>query len=614
MISGQFNDHKESMSFQLKKRKYGWRDLFRIPFSCEPICALGLMSQKSLTAAVNVFWVLAEAAFIDTALACAVGKAGVMDSVPWLISMLLIIFWKRMGWNLGMIPSEKLRISMECQMAVEIAGKRAKIKYSHIEDNRAWELCRRVSQEMKTNITNIMSQVCDFLLPMIRILGVLLIIFAQSPMLGVGMLFVMLPLMIVSVKSGRQTYNAFQKASANERRAEYLQEVMTGRDAADERSLYAYTEYVNGQWKVQREAYRRTQLHAISAKELRQSGSGLVTNLISTVIVLAFAWELYRGRMGIGIFIALSKAVYDIINLMYSELGRTIVKITRSLSFLRDLTEFANLPETEGVNDLPAEKRQEFYRLEFRNVSFRYPGSEQYILKDMNLTLEAGHHYAFVGENGAGKTTITKLLTGLYDEYEGSILLNGKEIREYIPSELKAMYSNVYQDFARYQDTVENNIELGDIRSMGTPEAHRRMEEYIRELGVYEELAGLPEGFATPLGKLVDGSVDLSGGQWQRVAIARGLMNPAPLQILDEPTAALDPVSESRLYEELGRISRGRTTVFISHRLGSTKLADHIFVLKDGRVCEEGTHEELMENKGLYARMYDSQKSWYSDL
>lgn len=217
-------------------------------------------------------------------------------------------------------------------------------------------------------------------------------------------------------KSGRQTYSAFQKAGVNERRAEYLQEVMTGRDAADERSLYAYTEYVNGQWKVQREAYRKTQLSAVSAKELHHAGSGVVTNLISTVIVLAFAWELYRGRMGIGIFIALSKAVYDIIHLMYSELGRSVVKITRSLSFLRDLTEFANLPETEGVNDLPAEYRQEFNRLEFRNVSFRYPGSGQYILKDMNLILDAGHHYAFVGENGAGKTTVTKLLTGLYDE------------------------------------------------------------------------------------------------------------------------------------------------------------------------------------------------------
>lgn len=192
-------------------------------------------------------------------------------------------------------------------------------------------------------------------------------------------------------------------------------------------------------------------------------------------------------------------------------------------------------------------------------------------------------------------------------------MLNGRELKSYKQAQLKAMYSNVYQDFARYQDTIENNILLGDIRNMDTAEAGERMEKHIAALGVYEELSALPKGFKTPLGKLEDGSVDLSGGQWQKVVMARSLMNPAPVQILDEPTAALDPVSESELYEELGRISKGKTTIFISHRLGSTMLADQIFVLKDGGICECGTHQELMETDGLYRQMYDSQKSWYSD-
>ena len=348
-------------------------------------------------------------------------------------------------------------------------------------------------------------------------------------------------------------------------------------------------------------------------QELRKSGSGIMTNCISTVIVLVLAWELFCGRLGIGIFIALSKAIYDIINLMYNELGYSIANISRSVAFYQELTEFANLPEAEGVNDLPVEEKQEFKSLEFKNVSFRYPGGEQYIIKNMNMVIKAGQHYAFVGENGAGKTTITKLMTGLYEDYEGSILLNGKELREYEAAQLKAMYSNVYQDFARYQDTVENNILLGDIHSMNSAEAKQRMEKYTRALGIYEELAELPEGFSTPLGKLADKSVDLSGGQWQRVIMARSMMSPAGLQILDEPTAALDPISESKLYEEFGRISNGKTTIFISHRLGSTKLADCIFVLKDGNVCEAGTHEELMTQNGLYAQMYDSQKSWYME-
>jgi len=599
------------MSFQLKQKNYGWRDLVGIPFACNPGCTLALLGQKVLTGVVNVLWIPVEAAFLNTAIACAEGRAGMNSAYPLLAAMLLIIFWKRMGWNLGRLPNGRLRTDIEYQTRLEVTKKRARLKYSLIEDSRTWELCQRVGKEMSRNVAGILSTVCDFMLAMIRIVGVLIIIFVESPVLGFIMLVVTMPLVFVSVKSGQGIYRAFRKASENERRGEYLQTVLTGRDSMEERTLYAYTDYVNRKWNLQREEYRRTSVRAEAMQELRKAGSGVVTNLISTVIVLLLAVELCNGRLGIGIFIALSKAIYDIINLMYNELGYSIAGISRSMAFFKDLTEFANLEETVGTGDLPVAERQKFVSLEFRNVSFHYPGSEQYILKNLNMILHEGHHYAFVGENGAGKTTIIKLMAGLYEEYEGSILLNGKELREYAPSELKAMYSNVYQDFARYQDTVENNIELGDIRSMGTAEAGKRAEEQARRLGVYGELAALPKSFQTPLGKIVDGSVDLSGGQWQRVAFARSLMNPAPLQILDEPTAALDPISESKVYEELGKISGGRTTIFISHRLGSTKLADTIFVLKDGAVCETGSHEELMKKSELYARMYDSQKSWY---
>ena len=598
------------MSFRLKKN-YDWIDLEGIPFSCNPRCTLALIGQKTLTGVVNVLWIPVEAALLNTAIACAEGRTGINSAYPLLVAMLLIIFWKRMGWNLGRLPNGKLRTDIEYQTRLKVTQKRAKLKYSLIEDSNTWELCQRISKEMSRNVVGILTQVCDFMLAMIRIIGVLIIIFAESPVLGGIMLVMTTPLVLVSIKSGQGIYKAFKKASENERRSEYLQLVLTGRDSLEERTLYSYTDYVNQKWNLQREKYRRTFVRAEAMQELRKAGSGVVVNLISTVIVFFLALELRNGRLNVGIFIALSKAIYDMINLMYNELGYSIAGISRSMAFFKDLTMFANLEEVAGAEDLPVIEQQTFRNLEFRDVSFRYPGNEHYILKHLNMTIEKGFHYAFVGENGAGKTTIIKLMLGLYEEYEGSILLNGKELREYAPAELKAMYTNVYQDFARYQDTVGNNIELGDIRSMGTAEAGERAEEKARKLGIYEEVKALPQGFQTPLGKIVDGGVELSGGQWQRIAFARSLMNPAPLQILDEPTAALDPISESRLYEELGKISGGRTTLFISHRLGSTKLADIIFVLKDGAVYETGSHKELMERSGLYAQMYENQKDWY---
>jgi len=210
-----------------------------------------------------------------------------------------------------------------------------------------------------------------------------------------------------------------------------------------------------------------------------------------------------------------------------------------------------------------------------------------------------------VGVNGAGKTTLTKLLTGLYGQYEGEILLNGRDLRSYSQSELKSLYSLAYQDFARYF------VSLKDTIALGWPDREARLDATIHQVGLDDAVTELPKGANTPLGKILDEGTDISGGQWQRVAIARALVSPAPVRILDEPTAALDPISESDIYHEFKRMSQGVTTLFISHRLGSTLLADRIFVIGEGRVLEQGDHEELMALHGLYAEMYEAQRSWY---
>jgi len=278
-----------------------------------------------------------------------------------------------------------------------------------------------------------------------------------------------------------------------------------------------------------------------------------------------------------------------------------------------ELTTENRIQRSEGIPKLK--------ELEFRHVTFRYPGSDVDILKDFSMKLENGRHYAVVGENGAGKTTLIKLLTGLYREYEGEILYNGMEMRTFPREEWFRIFSCVFQDFARYYLSVEENICLGigdmDFEETESPKRKQerisRMESAAKQLDIHTYISDLKYGYKTRLGKLDEDSVDLSGGQWQRVAMARALMNDAPLLLLDEPTAALDPISESRLYEEFGEISRNRTTIFISHRLGSIKLSDHIFLLKDGCVREQGSHEELMKLQGIYADMYETQQSWYSE-
>ncbi|EGT0694222.1 ABC transporter ATP-binding protein, partial [Clostridium perfringens] len=217
-----------------------------------------------------------------------------------------------------------------------------------------------------------------------------------------------------------------------------------------------------------------------------------------------------------------------------------------------------------------------------------------------------------VGANGSGKTTITKLLTGLYDNFEGDILINNKSIKDYSFSDLKGLTSVVYQDFSKYSISIKDNVAVGNINKIDDINFSDKIADALEIIQLKDKVDSLKDGIKTELGKLKESSIDLSGGQWQRIAMARSIVSDSELVILDEPTAALDPVSESNVYENFEQISKDRTTIFISHRLGSTKLANEILVLQDGKLAEVGSHEYLINKKGIYADMYESQKEWYA--
>lgn len=239
---------------------------------------------------------------------------------------------------------------------------------------------------------------------------------------------------------------------------------------------------------------------------------------------------------------------------------------------------------------------------------FSYPGTEVEILKNVSFRLETGKHYAFVGANGAGKSTIIKLLTGLYDNYNGEIFINDRELRTYLNEEVKGMFSVVYQDFVRHEFTVRENISIGDMTIKADEDL---IQKTIDSTELKKTIEELPKGLDTNIGKIHGDGVDFSGGQWQRLALARAIFSKAPVRILDEPTAALDPISESRIYELFGGISHSALTIFISRRMASTKIADEIIVLNNGSVEEKGDFQSLMEKKGLYYEMFEEQRGWY---
>jgi ATP-binding cassette, subfamily B, bacterial len=362
----------------------------------------------------------------------------------------------------------------------------------------------------------------------------------------------------------------------------------------------------------------RTSFHAALGVRLRarwrwyvKAYAGNLTNqAIWVLLMLALLPALLTGAVSIGLFIALTQA-FTRFDIVWGFMD-TVNGIAADAEFFKDLTAFLALPEENNAHagaadappaGAPVTPPAAPARIELRDVRFRYPDTERYVLDGLSLTLEAGKRYALVGANGCGKTTVTRLLTALYPPEAGGIWVNGRNLPQIPPTELRSLISVVYQDFARYSVSLRDNVFLGQ-----EPVADGQVFE---RAGLGPLVARLPRGVDTPLGKIAGDGVDISGGEWQRVAMARALARPAALRILDEPTAALDPMAESELYASFARLTEGATTLLITHRLGAAKTADVILVLDGGRIVETGSHAELMQAGGLYARMYASQRYWY---
>ncbi|MEG4485613.1 ABC transporter ATP-binding protein [Microcoleus sp. D2_18a_B4] len=320
---------------------------------------------------------------------------------------------------------------------------------------------------------------------------------------------------------------------------------------------------------------------------------------------------LYSGlivqvKQSLHMLISTSTNLYDI-SLSVSPIFQLLELKPELQSPLGDVaSRLPSLPD--GGQDARATKDK--IGIEIKHLSFCYPGSNKSTVEDINLTINPGEMLVLVGENGAGKTTLGKLLGRLYDPTSGTIAWNGKDLRSYSLAYVRSRIAVVMQDYARFPSTVRENVGFGDLLSLSDDTA---INEAISEAGISAKVNSLAAGLETPLGKQLEDGIDLSGGQWQRIAIARALMrlSTAEVLIFDEPTAALDPKTEHEIYSIFRQIAAGKTTIVISHRLGLAKIADRIAVMENGKIAEIGTHDELIASNGIYCSMFTRQASSY---
>jgi len=319
-------------------------------------------------------------------------------------------------------------------------------------------------------------------------------------------------------------------------------------------------------------------------------------------------WEALRGQITVGTLTFLAGAIAG-----SSQQLQSVFSLFSSISdqalFLTDLVDFLAVePRIQSKPNAILAPRPIREGFEFRDVSFQYPGSSRMVLDRLNFRIEPGEHIALVGENGQGKTTLVKLMARLYDPTAGSILLDGVDLREYNVDDLQREIGIIFQDFVRYDMPARLNIGVGRIGELDQDEALWEAARKSRAAGTLERLAG---GLDQMLGRRFEGGVDLSGGEWQKFALARAYLRNAQVLILDEPTAALDAVAESEVFARFAELARHSTAVLISHRFSTVRKADRIVVLEGGKIREQGTHDQLVTIRGRYARLFELQAANY---
>jgi ATP-binding cassette subfamily B protein len=280
-----------------------------------------------------------------------------------------------------------------------------------------------------------------------------------------------------------------------------------------------------------------------------------------------------------------------------------VATITNDIGSVNRFIHFLEYPEMSKPDKLLPQK----YNIKFNNVSFKYPNSTRYALENINMEINNGETIAVVGENGSGKSTLVKLLMGLYEPAHGNIMYGDTDIGEINTKSINANTSGVFQNYIRYQMILSDNIIISDYKKRAPA---KYLDSICNMVDIDPYTSKFPRAYNTMLSREFEG-VDLSGGQWQRIAIARAYYRDHHLIILDEPTSAIDPIEESNIYNQFMKISEGNTSVIVTHRLGSVRMADKIIVLSNGKIAETGTHKELMNNNGIYRTMIKAQANWY---
>ena len=501
--------------------------------------------------------------------------------------ILMIMYWRR----------------AEGALSLEYHNKAGRIAPERFEDTQAlddMDKALRGKDEAVWFTGSLVTVIC-FYIPYFAFMAAYLT--GVKPALIILLALVFTPTLLAHVFRTKVFSKAEDEAAPFRREFEYYEQCLAGREYFKETRILGAFSYFR---KLYADALARLNKLDFRASK-RAAGAGLCVKLLSLsgyigILLLLFDL-LIKGEIGAGAFAAIFTSLEMVFSLMRELIVDMFGESAKNLSRMQNYFSFLQMPERGGAEaELP-----EGFGVELRGVSYTYRNATRKAVDNVTACIRHGETVAVVGENGSGKTTLIRLLAGLYMPDAGEILYGGIDTKTASAPSLYKEISAVFQNYQRYQMTLRENIGIGDVKKAASDSA---LDTPCAQSGIDINDGNYIGGYDTMLSREFDGA-DLSGGQWQRVAIARGFFRARRLIFLDEPTAAIDPIEETKIYNRFAEISRGKTAVIVTHRLGSVRLADRIFVMKRGKLAEQGAHAELMAANGEYARLYRSQEQWY---
>lgn len=570
------------------------------------ICSL-LIIPFTIATTLLTNYLTAEAVRLVTE--CSV-TADYMAYVKYILCLGFVIVAVRIIYTVLSVTTEQDGINFRFRFGQSLAVKVLTLDYEYLENPEGQNQIARANEGLESDrapVQATMGNIVTFLTGVVGLITYSAIVFTLSPWLMVLLFVLALANALIERYYERYTYNLRKEWIVPNRKLGYLDNV--GKNFAYAKDIRIYNMQSWFDVLFHKSLGERKVVHTRQENALVYTGlmRALFDFIRHGVAYGVLIWKIVEGNMSVADFVWYFSVITQYADYLYKMANSSSLMYQQSLYFsdVRDLFQVAGHSLEPGSSTVPTET----VSIEFRNVSFRYPNAEQYTLQNINFKIEKGQKFALVGRNGAGKTTLVKLLCGLYTNYEGEILLDGKNIREFCKDEYFSLLSVVFQDIALLPVSLEKNITLEEETS-----DRSELARAVQLSGLSEKIATLPDGMDTPLIKSVeDKAVDFSGGEMQKLALARALYKGGKVLLLDEPTAALDPIAENEMYQTYRKLTMGNTSIFISHRLSSTGFCDQILLLDGGVIKEQGTHAELLKQGGLYAEMFEAQSKYYKE-